>query len=77
MWDKEGIRRSKSGAMCRSKFANVSADGYALSKWKLGREARGVFDIRGRSASAAKRGRLRAADLTQVLYDIRHTSSAQ
>jgi hypothetical protein len=46
LWDKEGIGRSKSGAMCRSKSANVSADGYALWEWKLGKLGsvrRGVF----------------------------------
>ena len=55
LWDKEGIRRSKSGAMCRSKFANVSADGYALLEWKLGSEARGVFDIRRECFSSQTR----------------------
>jgi hypothetical protein len=43
LWDKEGIGRSKSGAMCRSKSANVSADGYTLWEWKLGSVRRGVF----------------------------------
>jgi hypothetical protein len=43
LWNKEGIGRGKSGATCRSKSANVSADGYALSEWKLGSVRRGVF----------------------------------
>jgi hypothetical protein len=43
LWDNEGIGRSESGAMCRSKSANVSADGYALLEWKLGSVRRGVF----------------------------------
>ncbi len=55
LWDKEGRGRSKSGAVCRSKSANVSADGYALSEWKMRRVRRGVFSTQDDGGPSAAR----------------------